>query len=199
MGEFWWVISSEVDLVFFPKGVVQDGQRNGVRVRNYLVSARGRIWQLSEFVSEEGGSACTDDVVLYGTREIRIFWWGVSKRTRPCAKTPNWSLTSRFCCSKIPTKSELTPKRNNPIPDLLLRLEIRYRAPSVINRIVEEALSSSSAERTCFRARLILSKSLFRTRYNIGKSVWMEFNSESCCKLQLKQPQSPFRLCFLQQ
>ena len=75
MGELWWVISGEVDLVFFPKGVVQDGQRNGVRVRNYLVSARGRIWQLSEFVSVEGGSLRATDVVLHGVGEIRISRW----------------------------------------------------------------------------------------------------------------------------
>ena len=36
-------------------------------------------------------------------------------RTRPFAKTLNWPLASRFCCSKIPTKNESTLRRDNPI------------------------------------------------------------------------------------
>ena len=74
MGELWRVIGSEVDLVFFPEGMVQNGQREGVRVRNDLISARGRIWQLSKFVSVEGGSLRATDVVLHGVSKIRISW-----------------------------------------------------------------------------------------------------------------------------
>ena len=73
--DLWWVISREVDFLPFPKGMIENGQRDRVWVRNYLVSTRDGIWQLSKFVSVEGPSIRATDIVLQKAREICVYWW----------------------------------------------------------------------------------------------------------------------------
>jgi len=87
--ELWRVVSGEVDLVLLPKWMVQDRQWDRIRVRNYFVSTRGRIWQLSELVAVETGSLLVADAVLHETRKVRTSVAGTNTHTRPLAKFVN--------------------------------------------------------------------------------------------------------------
>lgn len=60
----WWVVSSEVDIVPLPKGIIQNTKRGRVRVRNYLVSTGDWICELLELAFLEGGSVGAAKLVL---------------------------------------------------------------------------------------------------------------------------------------
>ena len=89
-GKHWRVVNSKVDLVPFPKGVVQNGERDRVRVRNNIFYTKGLIWEPSELVRGEIVIR-VEEVVLRKT-VIFIVSFAIGRtnaRTRPFAKILN--------------------------------------------------------------------------------------------------------------
>ena len=74
-------MGGEVEPVSLLDGMVQNGEGDRVRVRNYLVSAKGWIQDVSKSISINDDSMRTSDLVLDGTSKISIPWYTRNERT----------------------------------------------------------------------------------------------------------------------